>query len=168
MRGQKLCSEGDRQALVPSPAKLEPTHVDCYPLPGVRMGANDLDHTVGIGRLLQSQSELFIVKQLGDIGQGVQMLLELTLGNQEKHDKIDGLIVQGVKIDPLFGASKRSDDFLDQIGGGMGNANSEADARAHGRFALLDDRGDGLTVFSLDLAVGDEIVNQFVNRFPAV
>ena len=108
------------------------------------------------------------MKELGNIGQRVEMFLELALRDEEEHHQVDGLIVQGVEIDALLGAAEGADDFVDQVGGGVRDADAEADAGAHGGLALLDDGGDGFAVLGLDFAGGDEIADQFVDGFPAV
>ncbi len=59
------------------------------------------------------------------------MLLKLALGNQEQHNQIDWLVIQGIEIDAFFRAAKRADYFINQIGGGMRNADSKPDAGAH-------------------------------------
>ena len=100
----------------------------------------------GVGGLFEFLAKFLDVKKLGDVGQGVKMFLELALRHQEKHDQIDRLIVQRVKIDPVGGTAQRADDFLDQIGRGMGNADAETNAGAHGRLALLDHGDDGVAV----------------------
>ena len=64
--------------------------------------------------------------------------------------------------------AQRADDFLDQIRGGVRDADAEADAGAHGGLALFDDGGDGVAVAGLDLAGGHQIADQFVNGLPAV
>ena len=55
------------------------------------------------------------MQELGNIGQRMQVLLELALGNQKEHDEIYRLIVQGVKTVSLFRAPQRADDFVNQI-----------------------------------------------------
>ena len=50
----------------------------------------------------------------------------------------------------------------------MRDADAKADARAHGRLAFLNHRRNGLTVFGADLAGGHEVLDQLINRFPAV
>jgi hypothetical protein len=69
---------------------------------------------------------------------------------------------------PFLGAAQRADHFLDQIRRGMGNADAEADARAHGGFALFDHRHDGLAMLGLDFAGLDQLLHQFVNGLPAI
>ena len=125
-------------------------------------------HGGGIGGLLKLLSKFLDVKKLGDIGQGVEMFLELALRHQEEHDQIDGLIIQRVKVDPGDRAAHRPDDFLDQIGRGMGDADSKADAGAHGRFALLDDGDDGVAVLGPDACVADQILDQLIDGIPAI
>ena len=63
---------------------------------------DDLQHRLGIGRLLQRLAKLGFVKKLGDIGQGMEVLLELPLRNQEQHDQVHRLIVLGVKTDAVL------------------------------------------------------------------
>ncbi len=97
------------------------------------MRFDDFDHGLGVRSLLERLAEFFIMEQLGNIGQGVKVLLELPLGDQKKHDQIDRLIIQRVKINPLRERPKRPDHFLDQIGGGMRDADAKADARCSWR-----------------------------------
>ena len=63
---------------------------------------------------------------------------------------------------------ERADDFVNQIRRGMRDADAEPDAGAHRGLAFLDGGGDGVAVFGLNFARGDEIADQLVNGFPAV
>ena len=108
------------------------------------------------------------MKQLGDIGQGMKMLLKLTLWHQKQHDQVDGLIVQRIKIDALLGSAKRTHNLVDEIGRRVRNADTKPDTSAHRGFALLDHRGDGVEIFALDFARRDEVVDKLVDGFPAV
>ena len=125
-------------------------------------------HRFGVGSLFEGLTEFCFVKNLGDVGERVEMFLKLTLGNEEKHDEIYGLIVERVEVDTFLRATESTDDFGDQIGRCVGNADAETDARAHGSFALLDHCGDGLAMLWLDFSCGDEVVDKFVNRLPTV
>ena len=70
---------------------------------------------------------------------------------------------------PFFDRPEGADHFVNQVRGGVGNADAEADARAHRRFALLDDGRDGFTVLGLDLAASTtRLADQFVDGFPAI
>lgn len=129
---------------------------------------DDAHHGCGIGSLFESVAKFLIVKKLGDIGEGMEMLLELALGNEKEHDEIDRLIIERIKIDALFGTAKGADDLVNEIGGGVGNANAETNPGAHGGFALFDDRSDLVPVLGLDLAAIDKAADQFINRFPPV
>jgi len=129
---------------------------------------DDLEHGGGVGRLFEGLTKFSAVEEFGDIGESVEVFLELALGNEEKHDEIDRLVVEGIEIDAFFGAPKSANDFIDEIGRGMGNTNAETDASAHRRFALFDDGGDGVVMFGFDFARGDEVVNELVDGFPAV
>ena len=79
-----------------------------------------------------------------------------------------GWLSSASKLTPLRGAAQRADHFKNQIGRGVRDADAEADAGGHGGFALLDGGGHGVAVAGLDLAGGDEIADEFVNRLPAV
>ena len=125
-------------------------------------------HRFGVGSLFEGLTEFCFVKNLGDVGERVEMFLKLTLGNEEKHDEIDRLIVERVEVDPFFRASQRTDDFGDQVCGSVRDADAKTNARAHGSLALLDDCGDGLTVLRLDFSSGDEVVDEFVDGLPTV
>ena len=129
---------------------------------------DDFVHGRGIGGFFERLAKFFFVKQLGDAGEGVEVFLELALGNEEKHDEVDGLVVEGVEIHAALGTAKSADDFLDEVRGGVRDADAETDARAHGGFAFLDDGGNGVAVFGLDFAGGDEVVDQLVDGQPAV
>ena len=108
------------------------------------------------------------MKNLGDVGERVEVFLELTLGNEEKHDEIYRLIIERVEVDPFLRATQCTDDFRDQIGGGVRDADAESDASAHRSLALLDDCGDGLAMLRLDFSGGHEVVDEFINRLPTV
>ena len=79
-----------------------------------------------------------------------------------------GWLSSASKLTPFLRAAQRADDFVDQIGRGVRNADAEADAGAHGGFALLDDGGDGVAMLGLDFAGGHEVVDQFINGLPAI
>lgn len=108
------------------------------------------------------------MQELGNVGQGVKMLLELTLGHKKQHDEIDGLIIQGIKINPFDRTSEGSDDFVDQIGGGMGDTDAKADAGAHRTFPLLHYCRNLVAVFGFDFSCSDKIVDKFINGFPSI
>ena len=127
-----------------------------------------LQHGLGVRRLFEGLAEFRFVQQLGDIGQGVEMLLELALRHQEEHDQVDRLVVQGIEVDAFLRAAQRADHFIDQIRRGVRDADAEADAGAHGGLALLDHRRDGVVMFGLDLAGRHQVVDQLIDRFPAV
>lgn len=62
---------------------------------------DDPVHFFRVFGLFQGLAELLFVKELGDVCEGVQMFLELSLRDEKEHDQIDGLIVQGVEVDSL-------------------------------------------------------------------
>ena len=120
--------------------------------------ADDLEHGVGIGGLFEGLAEFGFVQQLGDVGQGVEVLLELALRHQEEHDQVDRLVVQGVEVHALLRAAQRADHLVDQVGRGVRDADAKADAGAHGGLALLDHRGDGLAMFGSILPVATRLL----------
>ena len=61
-------------------------------------------------------AEFGFMKQLGDIGKGVEVFLELALGHQEQHHELDRLIVQGVETNALFGTAESADNLVNQVG----------------------------------------------------
>ena len=67
-----------------------------------------LKHGLRIGGLLEGLTKFGLVKHLGDVGKGMEVLLKLALGNEEKHDKVDGLIVQGIEIHSFWRPAQRS------------------------------------------------------------
>ncbi len=127
-----------------------------------------LQHRFGVGSLFESLTKFGFVKNLGDVGERVEMFLELTLGNEEKHDEIYRLIIERVEVDSFLRATQRTDDFGNQIGGGVRDADAESDTGAHGSLSLLDDSGDGLAMLGLDFSCGHEVVDEFINRLPTV
>ena len=92
------------------------------------------------------------------------MLLELALRHEEEHDELDGLVVERVEVDARGAASESADDFWDEVGAGVRDADAKADPGAHGILALAHDGGDGLAILGLDLAAVDEEAEEFVNR----
>ena len=129
---------------------------------------DDLEHSRGIGSLLQRLAEFGPVEEFGDVGEGMEVFLKLALGNEEKHDQIDGLIVEGVKIDAIFGTAESANDLINEIGRRMGNADAKPDAGAHRGLAFFDHRGDGVVMLAFDFARRDQIIDKFINGFPAV
>ena len=124
-------------------------------------------HGFGVRGLFERFAKIFFMERFGDAGEGVEVFLELSLRHEEEHGEVDRLIIERFEIDPLRGASENSHHVADQIGGGMGNADAEADSGAHGCFAFADDGGDGVAIFGFNFAGGDQVGDQFVNRFPA-
>ena len=59
-------------------------------------------HGFGVGGLFEGLTEFGFVQNLGNVGKSMEVLLKLTLGNEEKHDEIYGLIVEGIKVDPFL------------------------------------------------------------------
>jgi hypothetical protein len=130
--------------------------------------ANRIEHHVGVGRLFERLAEFGFVQELRDVGERVEVFLELSLRHEKEHDELHRLIVECVEVDAFGRAAERADDFKNQIGRGVRDADAEADACGHGCFALLDGGGYGVAVAGLNLAGGHEIADEFVNRFPAV
>ncbi len=95
------------------------------------MGADDVDHCFGIGSLFERETKFFEVQKLGYIGQGVKVFLKLALRNEKEHDQIDRLVVQCLEVDSLSRATKCADNFLDQFGRCMRDADAESDSGAH-------------------------------------
>ncbi len=118
--------------------------------------------------MLERLAELFIVQQLGDVRQRVQVFLKLALRHEKQHHQIHRLIIQRLKIDTLGRAPQRADDFVDEISGGVRDADAEADAGAHRVLAFLYRVDDGLAILGGDGATGHKLVDQFVNRLPAI
>src|SRR3954469_11228460 len=114
--------------------------------------ADDLEHGGGVGCLFEGLAEFGTVKELGDIGKSVKVLLKLALRHEEEHDKINRLVVERVEIDALLGASQSANDLVNEIGGGMRNANTETNPCAHGGLALFDNRRNSVVMLGLDLA----------------
>jgi hypothetical protein len=132
------------------------------------LGADHLEHGSGIRGLLERLAEFGSVKEFGDVGECVEVLLKLALRDEEKHDEIDRLIVEGVELNSFAGAAEGADDFADKIGGGVGNADPETDSGAHRGFSLFDDGSDGVLVFLFDFAGGNEVIDELINDFPAI
>jgi hypothetical protein len=59
-------------------------------------------HGLGISGLFQGLAKFGLVQNLGDVGEGVKMLLKLALGHQEKHDEVHWLVVKRVKVDTVL------------------------------------------------------------------
>lgn len=131
-------------------------------------GRDDPVDGFGIGRGGEGVTEIGVVKVLGDVGQGVEMLLELALGNQEQDHQLDRLIVERLELHAGRRAAEDADDLGDEIGDGVRNTDAEADAGAHRLFALLDDRGDVLAVFGRNSARRHQLFDEFVDRLPAI
>ena len=62
-----------------------------------------------IGRFFEGLPKLSVVKQLGDVRQSMEMLLELPVRNKEQHHEMHRLVVEGLEINPGFGPAKRFD-----------------------------------------------------------
>ena len=128
---------------------------------------DDAHHRGGVGSGFEGLAKIFVVQKFCDIGEGVEVFLELALGNEEKHDEFHGLVVEGVKLHAAARAAEGTDNIVDEIGGSVGNANAETDAGAHRVFALFDDGGDLVAMFGFNFAARDEQIDQFVDGLPA-
>ena len=143
-------------ALTPRPALPFPMLLD------------DREHGFAVGRLFQGLAKIGAVEEFGDVGERVEVFLELALRHEEEHDEIDRLIVQGVKVHAFLGSAERADDFVNQVRRGVRDADAESDAGAHRRLALLDDGGDRIVMLGFDLAGHHEVADQLVNGLPAI
>ena len=91
-------------------------------LPRFRLDGGTHGRCVGGG--FESRAEFLSMEQFCNSGQGVQVLLKLALGNEKKHDERDGLVVQRVEVHPVPGSAEGADDFMDEIGRGMRDADA--------------------------------------------
>src|SRR6266508_2831865 len=123
-------------------------------LPAV--SADDVKHHLCVTRFLEGLSEFIFMEQLGNVGQGMEVFLKLALRNEKKHDEFDGLIVERVEVNSFPGAAKRAHHLIDQVRGGVWDADAEPNPCAHRRFPLLDHGGDLVAVVSLDFACRHE------------
>ncbi len=130
--------------------------------------ADNLEHGLGGRGLFEGLAEIGAVKELGNIGEGMEVLLELALRHEKKHHEIHRLIIQRIEIDAFAGAAESADDLVDQVGRGVWDANTKADPGAHGGFALLDNGGNGVLVLGFNLASGDEIVDELIDCLPPI
>ncbi len=132
------------------------------------MFLDDLHHSIGIRRLFEGLTKFFVVKELGDVGEGVEMFLKLTLRNEKEHDEVDRLIIERIEVHTGSGSPKGADHFINKVSRSVWNSNTETDSGAHRRFALFNDGSDGFPMFGLDFSSGDEDIDQLVNGFPAI
>ncbi len=132
------------------------------------LALDDGVHGGGIGGVFQGLAQFFTVEEFGDIGEGMEVFLELALGDEEEHDEVDGLVVEGVEVSAVLGSAEGADDFVDEVGGGVGDSDSEPDAGAHRVLAFLDDGGDGVAVFGFNFAALDQLADQLVDGLPPV
>src|SRR6266516_1645887 len=93
------------------------------------------------------------------------MCLELALRDQQKCHNVDWLIVERVELDAFLRTAERDYEFGDRTRRGV-RVGDEAEAGAQGGLALLYHCGNGVLMFRLDLAGGDEVFDEFVNRLP--
>src|SRR5687768_14348553 len=82
---------------------------------------DDLQHRGGVGRLLERGTKIFVVKQLCDIRERMQVFLKLALRHEEEHYQVNRLIIEGIEVYSLSRPAKRTDHFVNQIGRRMGN-----------------------------------------------
>ena len=95
-------------------------------------------------------------------------LLPFEERHQEEHDQIDRLIVQGVEINSLRRAAQGADYFRNQVRRSVRDADAETDAGAHRGLALLDHSRNGVVMLGGNLARRHQVIDQLINRFPAV
>ena len=118
--------------------------------------------------MFERLAELFVVQQLGDVCQRVQVFLKLALRHEKQHYQIHWLIIQRLKIDTLGRTPQRADHFINEIGGSVWDADAESDAGAHRVLAFLHRVNDGLAILGGNRTTGHKLINQFVNRLPAI
>ena len=92
---------------------------------------DDGEHGVGVGGFFEVFAEIGLVQKLGDVGERVEMLLKLTLGNEEDHDELDRLVIERVEVHAGAGSAEGTDDFVNQIRGGVRDPDAEANAGGH-------------------------------------
>lgn len=131
-------------------------------------GLDDVVHGLRIRRIFKRLPKFLFVEEFGNFGEGVEVLLELALRNQEKHNQIDWLVIESIEVDSFFRAAEGADDLVDQISGGVWNANAETNPRAHRGLALLHDGGDGLPVLRFNFRGTYQNTNQLINGFPSI
>jgi len=116
-----------------------------------------VEDRLGVGCLFEGLAEFASMKQLGDVRQGVKMLLELTLRHQKERDQLHGLVVQGIEVEPFARAAEGAGDLVDEVGGGVGDADAENRCRLLIEMSrFLHGGGDGLTVLWFDLPSLDQ------------
>jgi len=94
------------------------------------------------------------MQQLGQIGQRMQVLLELALWDEEQHHQMDWFTIQSFELNPFTRTSESSDDFRNEFGRSMRYSDTRSDSRAHRGFTFLNARQNCVPVLGLNLAMG--------------
>lgn len=85
-------------------------------------------------------------------------------GDDEKDDVVDRLIVEGLVIEAVYGATEHGDDVVDRVGERVWDGDAVADACADEFLALFERADDVLAQGGAELAVSDEAIDQLVDR----
>ena len=73
---------------------------------GGRMVADHLEDGVGVRSRVERAQEIVLALDLGDASEGVKMLLELALGNEEQGDEMHRLTVERIEFNAGTGTCK--------------------------------------------------------------
>jgi len=73
-----------------------------------------------------------------------------------------------LQIDTVLASPQSADHLVDQLGRGVGDAHTEADAGAHRLLALAHRGCDGLLMLGIDRAGLRKPTDELVDRFPPI
>jgi len=65
------------------------------------------------------------VEEFGDVGERVEVFLKLTLGTRTNMTSFTGWFIEGIEVDSLGERPSAADDLVDQIRGGVRDADAE-------------------------------------------
>ena len=98
----------------------------------------------------------------------MQVLLELTLWDEEQHHEKDWFTIQSFELNPFTRTSESANNFRNELGRSMWDSDAKSYSGAHRRFTLLNACQNCLSTLRLNLAMGYKRANQFVNSLPPV
>ena len=96
------------------------------------------------------------------------MCLKLIFWHNEKDDELHRRVVERIEFDPAGRSSKCGHDFVEAVGGAMGNGDAESDAGAHGFLALFERSQNAFAVLGFYFAETNEEIDQLDNGRPTV
>ena len=126
-------------------------------------------HDILDGRgLAEEAAELVLAEMREDRLDGVEMELRLVLRRHEEEDRVDGLLVEAVEVNPCAAHADRRERRLHRGGLGVGDGHPVVEARGALVLAGDDRLGERVAHVGRHLPARDERIEQLLDRIIAL